>query len=307
MKRILAALALALLTAPTLLVQEAASPPRLLDIDLVAVDRRGAPITDLKAADLDVWIAGYRAPIESLLAVAPGDAGANRTIVLLLDDLLVQQSLVPMVRQVARRFVTTMSPGDQMAIVSLSGDATKLTSDPAHLLKRADSYNVRATAMMRPDDVGAQVLETVGSIARSLAEAPGRRRTIVAVGSGWLFDRPMPPPSLGRDLQKEWVEAMRALAFGKTSLYVIDTGGVGTSLATGGSSGFARETGGHAFMNTNDFNGAVDRIRAEASTYYVVRVTDPPAHRKAPLREVDVRTERRDVTVRARRGIPGVQ
>lgn len=306
MTRILAAVALTVLTAPTLLAQEAASPPRLLDIDLVAVDPHGAPITDLTAADLDVWIAGYRAPIESILAVAPGDAGANRTIVLLLDDMIVPHSLVPTVRQVARRFVTAMSPGDQMAIVSLSGDAMTLTSDPAPLLKRADSYNVRATAITRPDDLGAHVLQTVGSIARSLLEAPGRRRTIVAVGSGWLFDRPMPPPSLGRDLQKEWVEAMRALAFGKASLYVLDTGGVGTSLATGGSSGFARETGGHAFLNTNDFNGVVDRIRAEASSYYVVRVTDPPAHRKAPLREVEVRTERRNITVRARRGIPGV-
>ena len=80
---------------------------------------------------------------------------------------------------------------------------------------------------------------------------------------------------------------------------------MGSSLATGGDTGFARETGGHAFTNTNDFDGVVDRIRGEASTYYMVRVTDPPARRKAPLREVEVRSPRRDITIRARRGIHG--
>jgi VWFA-related protein len=307
MTRILVALALTVMAAPVLRVQDPPAADRLIDIDVVAVDRDGMPVTDLKAADLDVWIGGYRAPIDSLLAVVPGDAGAERSVVLVLDDIVVPHEVTPVVRQVARRFVTTKSADDEMAIVSLAGDTIKLTADPVPLLKRADAYNVRTTGILRPEDLGAQVLGTFASVARSLAEAPGRRRTIVAIGAGWLFDRPMPPPSIGRDLQQEWVDAMRALASTRTSVYVIDVGGVGRSPVTGGDSGFARETGGHAFTNTNDFDGAVARILAEASTYYLVRVTNPPAHRKAPLREVDVRATRRGITVRARRGIPGAQ
>ena len=72
-----------------------------------------------------------------------------------------------------------------------------------------------------------------------------------------------------------------------------------------GSSGFARETGGHAFLNTNDFDGAVDRIMREASSYYVIAVADPPIRRTSDLRELDVRVLRQGVTVRARRAVLG--
>ena len=51
-------------------------------------------------------------------------------------------------------------------------------------------------------------------------------------------------------------------------------------------------------MNTNDLNGAVDRIMMEASGYYIVRFEDPPFFRAAPLRKLEVRSKRRDVTVR---------
>ena len=77
------------------------------------------------------------------------------------------------------------------------------------------------------------------------------------------------------------------------------------SRALSGSSGFARETGGYAFANTNDVDGAVERIMREAGFYYVIGIADPPVGRKADLRELDVRVLRRGVTVRARRAIPG--
>ena len=82
---------------------------------------------------------------------------------------------------------------------------------------------------------------------------PGRRKAIVAIGAGWLFDTPLPPPSL-RDLHGEWLTAMRAMAAANASLYVIDPVGLrpARGLTYGGDSGFANQTGGYAFVNTND-------------------------------------------------------
>ena len=98
---------------------------------------------------------------------------------------------------------------------------------------------------------------------------------------------------------------MRVAAAAHVSLYVIDPAGVGSRRATGGASGFARETGGHAFMNTNDLNG-VDRIMRELQGMHVLSVEDPPIGRKADLREVEIKVHRRDVIARARQGIlPG--
>ena len=73
----------------------------------------------------------------------------------------------------------------------------------------------------------------------------------------------------------------------------------------GGDSGFANETGGYAFINTNDSAAVARRIVAESGTYYLLRMADPPVQRSADLRKVEVKVLRKNVTVRARRGIPG--
>jgi VWFA-related protein len=281
-------------------------PSRHLLIDAVAVDRNGLTVPDLKREDLEVWILGYRVPIETLTAVTPADDTA-RSIVLLLDDLTLEPALVPRAREAARRFISRMLPGDQMTVVTLNGPSVESTGDRARLTRSVDAYNVRASSVMRPDTLAEHVLGTIASLSRQLAEARGPRKTIVAIGPAWLFDTPIPPPTIGRDLRREWTEAMRAMALAHVTLYVIDPSGVGGSRTSGGASGFARETGGFTFSNTNDLNDAADRIMREAGSYYLIEVTDPPIGRKADLRELDVRVLRRGVTVRARRAIPGAR
>jgi len=158
---------------------------------------------------------------------------------------------------------------------------------------------------MRNDVQGRHLFDTLASLSEQLVEAPGRRKTIVAIGSAWL-DKPIPPPTSGQDLLPEWIHAMRQMAFSNVNYYVIDPHGVGTApLAGTGDDGFARETGGHAFLNTNDLNAAADRIMRESATYYVVEVPDPPVGGKADLRPLEIKSLRKDVTVRARHAIPG--
>ena len=78
-----------------------------------------------------------------------------------------------------------------------------------------------------------------------------------------------------------------------------------TRRVDGGATGFARETGGVAFITTNDLNGAADKIMREAANYYLLGVGDPPVGRGADLREVDVKVLRKGVTIRARKTITG--
>lgn len=280
------------------------TPDRLLQIHAVAVDRKRLPVTDLKREDLEVWINGYRVPIETLTAVtpAPGER-AGRLIVLLLDDVTVDPRMVPRVRDVARRFVNRMLPEDRMAVVLLNGQVMEITSDPSRLLRQVGSYN-QAGGFLPPDHLGAQVLTTITSLSRQMGEGAEPRKAIVAIGSGWLLDTPIPPPEVGREVRREWLDAVRAMAGAGINLYVIDPGGVGSARAGRGTDGFARDAGGQAFINTNDLNGAVDQILREADNYYVIGVADPPFGRTAQVRELDVRSLRRGVIVRARRTIP---
>jgi VWFA-related protein len=279
--------------------------PGYLLIDATVQGKDGRFVTDLKPGEFEVWVGGYRVPIESVSLVEPRpDQPSRRSLTLLFDDITIEPSLTPRMRDVARQFVTRMAPGDRLAVVTLSGARVESTDLRAQLLQAIDKLGPRAVGVMRPDTLAAHVLQTLAAIANGMSET-AERSAIVAIGPAWLFDTPIPPPSVGRDLRPEWTEAVQALARANVNLYVIDPGGVGQSRVTSGSSGFARDTGGFASANTNDFPAVAERIMRDTSSYYRLQVVDPPVGRGADLREVDVRVKRRGVSVRARRAIPG--
>ncbi|HXT30515.1 MAG TPA: VWA domain-containing protein [Vicinamibacterales bacterium] len=306
MKRLMACACLAAVTSLVTAahsMQEAASA-RLL-IDAVAVDRQGRPVTDLKQEDVEVWIGHFRVPIESFSAVTPGspdrDDRGGRLVVLVMDDMTGQLTLIARAKEVARRFVTRLSPGDRMAVVMLNGGAMEATSDSARLLHAIDRYTVGAMGVQTVDNLGVHVLKTVSALAGQMVEGPQQRKAIVIIGNGGLLDRPLPPPQAGRDLLPEWIETMRTLSMANANVYVIDPIGVGLRTDAG-NSGFARETGGVAFLNTNDLNGAADQIMREAGSYYLMTVASPPVGGRG-LRELELKSRRSGVTLRARRAI----
>jgi VWFA-related protein len=279
----------------------AAAPIRL---DVVAFDRKGAPVTDLRPTEFEVWISGYRVPIADVYLPSP--AAGGRTLVLLLDDTAIGPEGAIRVKQAAKHFVEQMGAADRIAVVPLRGARLDPTSDRARLIQAIDRYYSPAVPF-RPEHGSRQVLQTVTRISEQLAERVEGRKTIVAIGAPWLFDTPVPARAIV-DLDADWVTAMRMMAATNTSLYVIDPGGLGPARGPGmfgGNAGFARETGGFAFLNTNDFAGAAGRVLAEAGSYYVLALPNPPVQRAAALREVNVKVLRDGVTVRARTGIKG--
>src|SRR5438067_591047 len=144
-------------------------PSGHLLIDAVALDRNGMPISDLRRDEVEVWIGGYRVPIEMFAAVTPEtDARSGRSIVLLLDDVTLRPEAFPRVRDAAHRFVSRMLSEDRISIVTLSGRSMESTTSRTQLLKNIDGTNVRATGVLRLDTLGEQVLNTVGALSRQL-------------------------------------------------------------------------------------------------------------------------------------------
>ncbi len=65
----------------------------------------------------------------------------------------------------------------------------------------------------------------------------------------------------------------------------------------------AHETGGRAFVGTNDFGGAIKKAMADGSTYYTVAYTPPPQKEKTePYHRIEVRLTRPDTNLTYRRG-----
>jgi hypothetical protein len=193
-----------------------------------------------------------------------------------------------------------------MAIVTLNGSVMESTGDRTPLLRAIDAYNIRATGVIRPDDLGAHVLRTMTSLAEQLGKAGDQRKTILAIGRSNFFDRPIPPPLFGRDLKPEWTAAMRAMAEANASLYVIDSSAVGGRfLPDTGDAGFAHATGGQAFIGTNDLSGAADKVLAEAANYYLIGVKAPPVGKTADLRDIRVKIKRHGIIVRSREAVAG--
>ena len=282
--------------------QPRAAVPTRLNLDVVAVGRDGVPVPDLKPSEFEVWISGYRVPVDEVAFITP--EVSPRTMVLLLDDMAVGPDLALRVKQAARIVVERMSERDRISVMSAQGSRIQGAADRAALLQAIDGYQPRGFPL-RVEDAGEHVLRLLTSVARQMTEVPGRK-AIVAIGAAWMFDRPLPPPGL-RDLHAVWLAAMHSMAAANASLYVIDPVGLRPmgGMTYGGDSGFANETGGYAFVNTNDGAAAAARIFEETGTYYVLRMSDPPVQRGADLRKVEVKVLRKGITVRARRGIPG--
>jgi len=282
-------------------------PGRLM-IDAVVLDRANMPVLDVKPSELEVWIVGYRIPIDTVTFVNPSvDVPSHRSIVLLLDDIDVDPAVMPKAREAAREFVRAMSADDRLVIATLSGTTMEPSADRARLLQRIDAYAPHAWAVERLDTKGAHVLETIAALAQSIGRTTDGRKAIVAIGPYGLCDTRFAPPAVGGDLRPGWVAAMRTMAAANIALYVIDPSGVGGSATTGGTSGFARETGGVAFANTNNMKDAADRIMRETGSYYLLEIVDPAMGRQMDLRALDVRVLRPGISVRARRAVPGAR
>jgi VWFA-related protein len=273
-----------------------------LTLDLVAVDRHGAPVADLRPDELEVWISGYRVPVDEVAFVTPDTS--PRTIALVLDNVAIGPDLAMRVKEAGRAFASDVSERDRVTVGPVEGPRADVTGQPARLAQAVDGYHVQGFPV-RIEDASEHVLRTFTALARQMTEIRGRK-AIVAIGAAWMFDTPLPPPNL-RDLRAEWVQAMRSMAANNVSLYVVDPVGLrpmrGFSMA--GDAGFANETGGYAFLNTNDLQGVVKKIVDETGTYYLLRVVDPPVQRAADLRKLEIKTTRKDVTLRSRRGIAG--
>ena len=336
----------------------------VIEIEVSVLDKDRRPIRGLKQADFTILQDGRPQEIVAYDEIAIPDAPAKepawsrevapevqtnrvpegRLIVLLLDDAMEPGPFVESTKGIARDVVSRLGPEDRTAVVFTrdSRNVQDFTADRAKLLAAIDHFTTgfvfsqkRDNPASRGDDTFFRYsIDTIGEIAKSLADVPHRRKVLVYVGLGVpvsVGDAATAPligseegtkaDQQGSALQSMGAlgQALRRAQMSNVTIYSLDSAGAGGleayALSHPGYVGatqpqemrdylftLAANTGGRATVEMNDVKPAIERLFRENNSYYVIgyRATTPPDDDK--FRRLEVKVNRPGVTVRARSG-----
>lgn len=299
----------------------------LVHVEVTIFDNARRPVTGLKVDDFVVRVDGQPRAISVFeeVRVAPplpknvtpvtdvttNVLAAERRLVLLLLDNSVE-GLWPIKRskEIAHRIVDQLSADDLGAVVFTTGstDGQVFTADRARLRAAIDRLKPRVSRA-EPAFLG-----TLANVVEILAEAPERRRVVIAVASGLALDLTQitSPTVIGsptsakaemiqqhQTLQSIFTVAKRAnvniYTVDPYGLYVGPGGGDGRRLQREFLQALAGNTGARAVVNTNEFDAGVAAIMAENSSYYLLGFENSPGLRD---RRLEIVVNRDDVSVR---------
>ncbi len=166
------------------------------------------------------------------------------------------------------------------------------------------------------------MLRSLEGFAGWMADVDARRKAIILVGQGIDYDTTVLADFDAKTLPDEILWASAAAARHDVTVYAIDPRGLPTGESSSiptvsliGESpfssaevrakqslrGIAEETGGVAFIDSNQFGEAFDRIVRDSSAYYLLGYRPPRDAPDNQRHQIRVRVNRSDVTVRARR------
>jgi VWFA-related protein len=309
----------------------------LIEVDAVVTDRDGDPVKTLQRGDFSVEEDGHPVAVSTFAEIdadRAASAGDGRFVVVLLDPRFIPATSVArmIVDRMAPHDVMAILSLSGSAGRTTTGKAAAL--EQLEQLERGargqriaarrrplrgdvaqpepcDDCSQRA---VNPNSVGAgrvivpgvgvpvslapttsggaaSVLTTIADVANQLRSLH-RRKTLVYLGNASALEL-----SSAKGMTGPWFDAVRNASRADVSVSVIDPNGT-TGRPYDGARGFARETGGEAFVNRNDCEGAVHRLWTDTGHYYVLGYTPPGAKKRR--HSIRVRVDRPDVDVRAR-------
>jgi VWFA-related protein len=296
----------------------------LVQLDVSVLDKDRQPVRGLTAADFTILEDGKPQTIAAFSAidlpdvvtpatpwmrdVAPdvttNEIDNHRVFVLVLDDAVAANDpwATRAVIESATKIVNKMGAGD-LATVLFTRDnrhAQDLTSDHARLLKAVNTFSRLGSVNMGClyPIYSISVLERASSY---LAALPQRRKAMVYISPG------IHVPTTGDDcdLSGHLRNTIRAAQQANVNFYPIDVCGLVESARCAHYPDFlmtlANNTGGHATVNTNDFEPGITQMFRENSSYYLLGYQSTNQKADGTYRLLDVKVNRPGVGVWTRR------
>jgi VWFA-related protein len=269
----------------------------LVELDVAVVDRDGRRVAGLKPSDFQVKDDGQRVDVKTFEAVDADDE-RPRTIVLLLDDSGVPMAGTSVVQAIALHIFARARLRDEVTVVRLNNDRDEPYGDPDTARQRIADYHAGAVPFQMPATLN-RALRVLALISRDLEPLDHRRKLVVCIGSPAVCNMAEPQPRGYSALWRPWVDAIGAASRANVSVYAAMPTAPGAVRFLGG--GLSEITGGTGFSNTGNFDAFVDGMWEEASHYYLLGYWPPERSGSHPLHSVDVKVNRKDVHVHARR------
>ncbi|MEX1129713.1 MAG: VWA domain-containing protein [Vicinamibacterales bacterium] len=265
----------------------------------------------------------------------------RRLVVILMDDAMVpfDGQIVKAARQIARDVVDRLGPADLAAVVFSRANraAQNFTQDRARLLAAIDTFDSGGFAPepgadRKPDIAGSYFIDSAQTLFRTvdtLAAVTERRKALIYVSTGIPLRIDTPDVSTSDHPYLNWLtrQTMDRAQRGSVNVYSVDPGGLDglrwymrrrntrteawiAELIEQEPARYrdflqavAENTGGRAFVNTNEFASRIDQMFLETGSFYLLGYRPQDQRADGRFRKLQVRLKnRRDLTVRARRG-----
>ena len=310
------------------------SDSRLVLIDSIVTDKKGAYIGDLTQKDFKVREDGKEQTITSFSYLADGAPDDQKNyLVLFFDNSTVPQLDQHYARDAATKFIgSNAGPNRLMAVVEFDGSlrVTQNLTDDVDKLKQAVTGAKLSVALAgaaggiinrglrSPSDPAKALPEALGNLAKGLARVPGRK-TIVLFSEGLSVNHDLMKPAIeecNRSNVAIYPVDIRVLSGGvpakALSLGAADTGrsmpgivpGLNSDLSVQSPSdalyGLAQGTGGFVVSSPGKLPDDLDRIGKEQSQYYVLGYLPANPSQPGACHTIKVEVDRGGANVRAR-------
>jgi VWFA-related protein len=263
----------------------------------------------------------------------------RRLVVLLLDDTMVpfDPYMVRTARETALGVVDRLGPADLAAVVFSRDNrhAQNFTSDKSRLAAAIEGFQsagyVPVPKIHQTAEVErhwAESVQTLYRVVDTLAQIPDRRKMVVHITIGIPLLIDTPETALSAHPYLNWLsrQTMGRAQRGNVNIYSVDPGGLDgvrsyMLLRNTRTEVWVREqiedeprryhdflramaaqTGGHAFVDTNEFSSRLDQMFRETGSFYLLGYRSTNARADGRFRRLQVRVNRPGVTVRTRSG-----
>jgi VWFA-related protein len=310
----------------------------LVRVDVIVTDKQGAPVTDLKASDFDVFEDGRPQKIDSfrLIRIAsrsqPGDQAPReirneddeayetsrediRLVVIFLDDYHVRIDAAMRIRPALHRFIDTqLGPNDLVAVMYplMPVSALRFTHDRYELGSAIERFEGRKGNYMPRNDAEARYSGAMPAAVeqiRNEVTLSALEGLVIHLGSLREGRKSVILVSEGFPLpwtdMKELQDVADAANRNNASIYALDPRGLtveDNSYLKDTLYVLANNTDGRAIVGANSYADGLRSVLRDSSAYYLLGYSSDLTAADGKFHEIKVRVKRPGTEVRARKG-----